>query len=419
MPGASVRAASLLLVLLACARVGERADSEAEVHVPEAARLTAPVADSGLAWTIDSVPVTRIGAAEGDTAQHFRFVNRATRLSDGTVVLLVDSRVARWFDSTGRHTGATTRDGDGPGEFRSVGSLERLAGDTVLVAASDGTRRGLFDATGRLLRHETLDYRRYRLLARWTECRTQVLTDRSVVSCAPDPTIPASATNRPNRVVRSGWTSPGPGLLRQLRRAYLATPALDTALPLGIEAGIEQFGVRVGTGERFLIHPFYSHSIVVAGGTPPRVAMALNPAYRVEVWSTRGALLHVLTRDVRRHVPSPAERDSAVRWMRGREGRFLDRALLDRAIAQVPVPDSLPAILDLVVSDLGEVVVTRYGSFFDGERVADVYDADGRWAGVLRLPPRSRLLELGRTHAVLARRDDDDLQVVEVYRLRR
>jgi len=49
----------------------------------------------------------------------------------------------------------------------------------------------------------------------------------------------------------------------------------------------------------------------------------------------------------------------------------------------------------------------------------DVFDRSGRWLGELALPPRTRLLDVGRDYLLGVRLDDDDVPHVEVYRLHR
>lgn len=370
-------------------------------------------------WRIDADPITRIGEDAADARKHFKSVVAAVRLSDGRVVVATEAEL-RWFDSTGAYLMTTTRDGDGPGEFRFIRSLYRQIGDTVLVADAIGRRVARFSPSGTLLEDIRLDEQRFNSLGQWRECDAAILPDGSRYSCQFDSSIPEDALNRPSRQGREGQSSPGVGRLRQLRRTYLVPPALDTAYPLGIVAGIEQFGVRVDNHETYVLHPFYSRSLIAAGGTPMRIVTMTNPEYRVEVWSATGVLERALTRKKGRRTPS-ADEVAAARhemWLQSRKG--LDSAQFERVLAAVPTPDSLPAAIDLVVSDRGEVIVQRDG-FSSAARHSrfDVFDANGDWLGELLLKPRTRILAIDEHALVTIRIDDDDVPVVEVWRFHR
>lgn len=71
------------------------------------------------AWRIGTRPVLRIGAVEGDPNRMFEQVRGATRMNDGTIVVLEGgTNELRLFDGDGnfvRNLGGT---GEGPGEFR-------------------------------------------------------------------------------------------------------------------------------------------------------------------------------------------------------------------------------------------------------------------------------------------------------------
>jgi hypothetical protein len=197
--------------------------------------------------------------------------------------------------------------------------------------------------------------------------------------------------------------------------------SLDTAYPIGITAGVEQFGVDMGAGkEAFVQHPFYSYAILVAGGTPTRIAMMLNPEYRIEMWTPTGVLERVIKRVDARRPPTMPERADARIAMRERLQHINDRARIEQVIDAVPEPDTLPAAVAMVITTLGEVIVQREG-LFPSQRASifDVFDAKGLWLGELRLRPRTVIHEIDRDYITAVRVDNDDVQHVEVLRLRR
>ncbi|MEI2720019.1 MAG: hypothetical protein V9E87_07730 [Gemmatimonadales bacterium] len=215
-------------------------------------------------------------------------------------------------------------------------------------------------------------------------------------------------------------SSPGPGLLRQLNRVWLVTPARDTAYPLGIEAGLEQFGVKLEAGrEAFVIHPFHSRSYLASGGNPLRLAIATNPDYRIELWSMTGKLERIIERPGARLAPTADEIARAHESMAS-QLKYMDQATRDRVLAQVPTPDSLAAVAGLAMTPTGELLVQREGFLLSHPAsVWDVFGTDGGFLGSIRIPGHMRLLAAGTDHLLVIRRTPDDAWLVEAYRLKR
>lgn len=80
------------------------------------------------------------------------------------------------------------------------------------------------------------------------------------------------------------------------------------------------------------------------------------------------------------------------------------------------VPEEFPAYHRLRVGHNGMLWVHDY--IRPGERSEwFAFDGEGRWVRTLVLPPRTVLLDIGPAWALVAKRDDLDVQRVEVYRL--
>jgi hypothetical protein len=186
-----------------------------------------------------------------------------------------------------------------------------------------------------------------------------------------------------------------------------------------LQAGIEQYGIRV-SAERtlFVIHPFYSRSYLSGAGNPARVAIAFNPAYNVEVWTTDGKLERLIRRPDARRAPSPEEKAAVYSFVE----RYLDNdpITVDRVLAEIPEPDSLPAIAGLVMGQDGAVLVQSAGwRESEPQSLFDVYDSTGRWMAEWRLPRQARALAMGTDYILVVRRAENDIPLVEVYRIRR
>lgn len=86
------------------------------------------------AWRVSADPAVTIGSASGDEAYLFDRIMGVERLSDGRwAVADMGSSQIRFFDARGRHVQSVGAQGQGPGEFRQVMALQKLAGDTLAV----------------------------------------------------------------------------------------------------------------------------------------------------------------------------------------------------------------------------------------------------------------------------------------------
>ncbi|MEO8479323.1 MAG: hypothetical protein ABI542_06775 [Gemmatimonadota bacterium] len=347
------------------------------------------------------------------------YIGDAMRLANGDFLVAAGSE-ARWFDPKGMLLRTIGGSGEGPGEFRGIQKI-LLRGDTVILSGYSNTSKlAFFGPNGSHIRDELLDRDRFQALGRWAECQQLVLPDGSRLACMVDSTIPLSATNRASTIDDRGWSSPGPGLLRQMHRLHLVTAALDTTYPLGIDIGLEQFGVDNGGGDvSFMMHPMYARTLVAFGGTPLRVAIATNPEWEVQLWTPQGHLERIVRLTNGRRVPTAEEIGTASRLLReGELSRSRDTAATLKAVAAVPTPDSLPGILALAMSRTGELAATRGGVWAEEfPTIIDFFGADGRWTGMRVMPARWRLLDFGPDYLLGVRYDGDDLPHVEMYKL--
>lgn len=414
---------ALLLLAAGCSAASEAIPTEA-VTVRDSAGVEIvenhhPILAAD-AWQLTPEPVLSLpdSVATGGAP----YLYDARRLKSGDLLILGADGL-RWLDSAGRLVRIVATKGEGPGEFRSAGQLLVLPGDTVVVneGAVWAMKTARWSPQGAYLGEERVDLERFGTLGRWTECQMPLLPGGSRLGCQFDPTIPTTATNRPNQVIAEGWTSPGPGLLRQFRRFYVVPPALDTAYPLGLSIGIESFGVDIGGNTEFVMHPLHARTQVTAGGRPVRIAIATNPAWEVETWSTGGQLQRLIRLDGGRHATTREEREASAHLLRQQESRGTrDPARLEQLLAAVPSPDSTPGVLKLVMSGTGELAVIRGGLWAEGFPITiDFFDPSGRWLATKEMPARWRLLDFGEDYLLGVRQDEDDLPHLELYGLKR
>ncbi len=105
------------------------------------------------ACTISPTPTTSIGAEEGDDESVLHRVFGATRLTDGTIVLVNGgSHEVRFFGPDGRFVRASGRNGQGPGEFSDAFYIHWLPGDTLYVGDYRPFQFLVFGPDGRWVR---------------------------------------------------------------------------------------------------------------------------------------------------------------------------------------------------------------------------------------------------------------------------
>ena len=367
-------------------------------------------------YSLEETPLTVIGADNSDTNQQFTRIPMAIRINTDVVTATSNGAVAV-FDESGAFLKSLIRPGRGPGELTSVGRLIS-SGDTLIVRGGGRILRFSM-LTKSLLSDERHVCPQGNTLWNGTaDCSQEFFGDGWAITIRSDSSIPFTATNRPDKDLGHNVTSPGPGHLRQFHRIYALPPARDTAYPLGLNAGIEQTVIVVNP-ERLtsIVHSFYSfRSYQATNGNPRAFAVALNPDYNVEVWNDRGHLTHIIRRTNGRRVPTGDEHIDARKYL---ELQLEGEMTVDKALEQMPVPDSLPAITGLSVSPHGDVVVQTAGwRIADTSSVFDVFDKTGIWVAQWNLPRRARISEIGNDYVLYIRLNEDDVALVEVRRTR-
>lgn len=347
-------------------------------------------------WGISEEPVVRIGAvSSSDPAYQFSWISSAGRLSDGRIVVL-DGQAAeiRWFDVEGNHLRSSGGPGPGPGEFNYASGMLVLPGDTVVVEDRPRVVHVFFDPDGNFLREEPFDHERMSGMGDWVECAAMTLPDRSRVVCQQEPGQPAAVAD------------PGPGHFRRMFRMVRVSWDLEEVDTLGLQGGIEQWGIRSGDRTTFGMHPFYSNGFAAAGGDPLRVAIARNPEYSIELWRPDGGLDRIVRRSDGRRAATDEESAAA------------EDMLAERFRGRIPSPDSIPAVMGLWLSQQGDLIVRRIETFGEDFRFAyDVFDAEGRWLGEVSLPQRFQIEDVGEDYILGVRRDEMDVPYVELYSL--
>ena len=347
-------------------------------------------------WTVHTE--LQIGAFGGDPRYQFGQVGSVALNGQGNI-LVVDrqAREVREFTSQGEFVQSVGSPGQGPGEFaRGVTDLFVVGGDTILIPDVRNRRVHRFTPDGRFLDAAPLDIGEYRVLrSRWSAA-----SSKGVMQVRPATQGVGQAPEDELRVVRADGS---------LGAVLLSLPSGGLFEPGGV--------LRYFTPE-----PMWglTDSLTIMYG--------VTDEYRIGLYDRAGRLKMLI---VREYVPRPiTDRDVRAFFA------YLDRAWIANGATperlrenrlRVSFAETFPTFSAVHEGHLGTIWVQRVqapGDLTD-EQISlynfiedfgapdwDVFDAKGRFLGVVRMPPRfqPRLFVGDAIYGV--QRDELDVQYV-------
>ena len=312
-------------------------------------------------------------------------------------ILVLDAMAKAYhvFGPDGAHLFTVGRPGGGPGEFADPFQLLVLPGDSVLVPDVGNARASVFTPDGSLARTFPVDF--LDLAAR----RWAIAQDGSVIAR------------------RSGSTSD------VLVRLGPAGEVVDTIAHLN-----SPFRPGEADGRPFLLAPVPVWSALPAGGT----AYGHSHSYRITVTDASGATRRVFTMPVSAPAFSESQRDVVRDGIRASaRAQGVPELAVNHMLALIRLWDELPVIAELLPGPDGTHWVQRAAApqamrfdklnmyRTDGFRgdTWDVFDADGRYLGDVRLPSNVRLFRFRDGLLYAVRLDEHDVPSVVRFRLER
>lgn len=321
---------------------------------------------------------------DGPTAvERVHDVAAAFRLSDGRFVVVDGgSREIRFFGSDGAHERSAGGEGDGPGEFRDIGSAARIRGDSVAVWDPGLGRMTVFGPEGQL-----------------ADARTVTISPRG----------------GPGWITQDGVLvhAPSPGesygvdgsILHRQTFLFVRDPVTGAADTIGPVAGTEIYA----HGRSRLLRRFGTRLIVEVDGRTVLVGSGKGPLRR---YSTHGELIERIGLPLGARPVTEAAKEEAldVALQGGAEAR---RATIESALASMPYPDSIPTYRDLRVDRLGRIWVRAFSIDDEApQRWLTVDDAEPLEA---ELQGGSTLLDVGPDWLLLLERDTLGVEYVVVH----
>ena len=305
------------------------------------------------AWQV--VEDLRIGEAMSEGPDLFGGIYSFDVDAWGRIFVLDDqAQEVRIFDSDGAFVRTVGRKGEGPGEFTQAGSVDLSRNGEIWVMGLGQGRVSIFDTTGTFLRQERTD-------------------GGFVVKPYPGGFDPMG---RYNVLIPAG------GMRTMARFDQSYTPIDTISLPENPDEG--EFFENVsedGTSTMRVGVPFQEYMTWRFSPTGT-VWTLLTGRYQLTEMTIDGEALRTITKD---HEPIPVtdeEREQAIEnleWFTSQGGQ-IDRSKF---------PGSKPSTVSFFVDDERNLWVERQVAIADEDdagRLFELFDGQGRYLGMLRLP---------------------------------
>jgi len=347
-------------------------------------------------WTVAAEPAVEIGLLEGDEAYQLSRVQSAVRLSDGRIVIANGgTQNLRFFDATGAHVRSVGREGEGPGEFRQLGPVTVLPGDSLAAYDWNLRRVSYFGPDGAFVRSVNLEFPtgfptpvgRFSDGA-WLCVRGFTFSPGGDGSQIVRDTVPLLVFEPTGALRDSIVRMPAPEFfVRTSGRSAFAR-----SLPFGrtTEAAISGDRFFAGHSERYEIARYS------AAGRPDLILRLDRPPTPI--------------------APAELQRYKAEE-LEDADATFRHEAA--RNLEEMPYPATYPAFADVLVDRAGQLWVLDYPRPGNDERRWVVYTPDGHALGTVTTPPAVRVLEVGGDYLLGVWQDELDVEYVRLYRLDR
>ena len=361
-----------------------------------------PLADSPETWTLDG-PTLTIGTIDGAEPFIFTHVWDADRTADGRVIVVDGSAYyIRVFGASGEHVVTFGGRGAGPEEFG--GSPFIALDDDLLVVWDPGHHRlSNYSLGGELLAQETL--------------RDHVFAQG--ITPFPNGTVWETSASGLLWTGADGRIRPREGLSSQFRR-FIWLDA-DASNDFGTFRSGQLYSMSHPQGGlRGFASPF-APSSVAALSDDGRVAVSEGDDARILIYDPAKRPVRLIIAQIPR-LPTtrPIVRTHRDRLLGMSSGLGVPRRQLEEAFDELPVPDSIPAIADLLWSEEGDLWVGRRAGDIWAVDEYHVFGTDGEWLARVPLPSRvDKVFHVGAGVVLARHRDDFGVQYLDLYSIDR
>lgn len=376
-------------------------------------------------WSIADTPSLVIGRMEGDARYLFGEVAGAVVLRDGRIAVLDgQSALIRVYSPEGDHIEDWGGQGEGPGEFDFPRKIFPYRGDSILVAEFVARGLTVFDDRGRFGRTMVPEMR----LSFLTELRRRMEEgDRSVVPAHSCCTLWGPLANGafllsyPEMIPETGT-----GTKRGTVTAAITPDSGGAARNVGDFKGQPRtYEVLGGDSRTELQFPPWFNMAAAGDG----YLATEGDSYSISAFDASGRLVRII-----RLAREPRPVTDEVKSAHGR--RLSERilapgapveggspeAVLERMLS-LPYPSHLPTFFGLHVDPEGNIwaVQLPYGVGDEGQAAERpglfVFGGDGRHLGMVEMPARLSVFQIGADFVLGSVRDDLGVQYVHLYRI--
>jgi hypothetical protein len=398
------------LLLTACASEDE---GGAEFLVQDSAgvsifELTVDPWLDGTAWHLSASPLTQIGVQAGDSAHELYGVNRAHRLSDGSIAVSSSTtNDIRIFDARGGLARRIGRSGEGPGEFNGLGGFEVLPDDTLLAVDLGRHALTAFAADGSFSWTRSFATGSCSWIAEEWPVRFRLPDGRVLIVC--------EASDLRSRM-QSGQAPIGS--TDRSTALVLAFPATDASantihsLP-GIEYGIIDAGQGPGT-----MYPPFGRRVVYAL-TGNGLFIGNQERFAVREYSSNGNLQSIVRGPTTDLAITPADLDDLRRALMLNTPTDDPAAtqFIEQYLSTYPRPQNRPAYGRILVDAAGRLWISEYYHQFETPVRWAILDFDERNAASLTVPERFEIYDVGVDYVLGRWRDEIGVEYVQLYAL--
>lgn len=348
------------------------------------------------AWRLSQDPLVSIGVEDGPPEYQLFRVLSAVRVEDDRIVIANGgTSELRFYDAAGRFLFSRGGDGEGPGEFRSLGRIWRLA-DSLFLWDWSLSRVSVYSTSGEFAR----SFR---------------------VHPTADGALPFGQGLFSNRYLLV-WRTPrdqelAVGLARDTSLYLRYTLDGEQADTVGRFAGSEDYIGKQGELTFSTSAPFGREATVIASGE--RLYFGSSDRYEIEIRTSDGRL----ERLIRRPIPNPPVTDEERETFHASQRERLQRAssLWRGLYEMMSLPATKPAYGRMLVDAVGNMWVSEYVERQSGlspdARLWTVFDPQGRLLGTVEMPASWLVLEIGDDYVLGVWRDDLDVERVRLYEL--
>lgn len=307
---------------------------------------TAPAWRAGGSWRVAAEPSLQIGVVDGPEEYQFSRIVGVERLADGRIVV-ADQRAAqlRFYDAEGRFLDAYGRPGSGPGEFRSMWWASAYRGDSLAVWDGGARRLTVIDPATRQGRTQTIELPQHResgaggVMAQLPGAVSGVFGDGTLL-VTPHLWLPLEPGKASRPVVTFVRYSPEGEPLDTVARLLGPEILLRPPAPGNIAPPFPRRFVSAIHGVRFYYGP--------------------GEGYEIRVYTADGALERVIRASHRDLAMTEAARDAYREEQRSRAEDDATRAQIERALAEVEFPATLPPYERMLVDAEDHLWVQDY-----------------------------------------------------------